>query len=147
MAMALLGILVAALSGVLMSVQGVFNTEVTKQGGIWMSAAFVQFTAFATCVLAWIISGRNGSLSAILSIDRKYLLLGGVIGAFITYTVIKSISLAGPAKATLVIVTAQLLAAYIIELFGLFGVEKAAFEIKKLIGIILAAVGFVIFNF
>jgi transporter family-2 protein len=147
MAMALLGILVAALSGVLMSVQGVFNTEVTKQGGIWMSAAFVQFTAFATCVFAWIISGRNGSLSAILSIDRKYLLLGGVIGAFITYTVIKSISLAGPAKATLVIVTAQLLAAYIIELFGLFGVEKAAFEIKKLIGIILAAVGFVIFNF
>ena len=145
--MALLGILVAALSGVLMSVQGVFNTEVTKQGGIWMSAAFVQFTAFATCVLAWIISGRNGSLSAILSIDRKYLLLGGVIGAFITYTVIKSISLAGPAKATLVIVTAQLLSAYIIELFGLFGVEKAAFEIKKLIGIILAAVGFVIFNF
>ena len=145
--MALLGILVAALSGVMMSVQGVFNTEVTKQGGIWMSAAFVQFTAFATCVLAWIISGRNGSLSAILSIDRKYLLLGGVIGAFITYTVIKSISLAGPAKATLVIVTAQLLSAYIIELFGLFGVEKAAFEIKKLIGIILAAVGFVIFNF
>ena len=145
--MALLGILVAALSGVLMSVQGVFNTEVTKQGGIWMSAAFVQLTAFATCVLAWLISGRNGSLSAILSIDRKYLLLGGVIGAFITYTVIKSISLAGPAKATLVIVTAQLLAAYLIELFGLFGMEKAVFEVKKLIGIILAVVGFVIFNF
>ena len=60
--MALLGILVAAVSGLLMSVQGVFNTELTKQGGVWMSAAFVQFTAFATCILAWLISGRNGSL-------------------------------------------------------------------------------------
>ena len=145
--MALLGILVAAVSGLLMSVQGVFNTELTKQGGVWMSAAFVQFTAFATCILAWLISGRNGSLGAILSIDRKYLLLGGVIGAFITFTVIKSISLAGPAKATLVIVTAQLLTSYLIELFGLFGVEKAAFEIKKLIGIALAVGGFVLFNF
>ncbi len=140
------GILIAALSGILMSVQGVFNTELTKQSGIWVSAAFVQLTAFATCVLAWLFSGRHGSVSALFDIDRKYLLLGGVIGACITFTVIKSISLASPAKATLVIVTTQLLAAYLIELFGMFGVEKAEFEIKKLIGILLAIAGFVLFK-
>ena len=32
------GILVAIISGALMSVQGVFNTEVTKQTSIWLSA-------------------------------------------------------------------------------------------------------------
>ena len=51
------GILVAAISGALMSVQGVFNTEVTKQTSIWLSASFVQLTALAVCVAAWFITG------------------------------------------------------------------------------------------
>ena len=32
------GILIALLSGALMSIQGVFNTEVTRQSSIWVSA-------------------------------------------------------------------------------------------------------------
>ena len=44
----------------------------------------------------------------------------------------------GPAKAVMIIVVAQLLVAYLIELFGIFGVEKAAFEFKKLLGLALA---------
>lgn len=140
------GILIAAVSGILMSVQGVFNTELTKQSGVWLSAAFVQFSAFAVCVLAWLFTGREGTVASLFAVDRKYLLLGGVLGAFITYTVIRSISLASPARAIMVIVTAQLLAAYLIELFGLFGVEKAAFEVKKLIGIALAVAGFIVFK-
>ena len=41
----MLGILVAAISGAIMSVQGVFNAEVTKQTSIWLSSAFVQISA------------------------------------------------------------------------------------------------------
>lgn len=33
----MIGFLVALLSGVLMSVQGVFNTQVTKTTGMWVS--------------------------------------------------------------------------------------------------------------
>lgn len=53
------------------------------------------------------------------------MLLGGAIGAFITYTVIRSMDALGPAKAVMLIVVAQLAVAYIIELFGWFGVEAA----------------------
>ena len=49
----MLGILIALLSGTLMSVQGVFNTEVTKQTSLWVSSAFVQFTALLVCLAAW----------------------------------------------------------------------------------------------
>lgn len=63
----------------------------------------------------------------ILQVTPKYMLLGGVIGAFITFTVIKSMDALGPAKAVMLIVIAQLLAAYLIELAGIFGVEKADF--------------------
>ena len=45
----MIGILTALLSGALMSVQGVFNTQVTKATSLWVSTSFVQFTAFLVC--------------------------------------------------------------------------------------------------
>ena len=141
----MLGILTALLSGALMSIQGVFNTEVTKQTSLWVSTGWVQLSAFAVCVLAWIYNGRP-SVGALLQVENKYTLLGGVIGAFIRVTVIQSMSQLGPAKAAMLIVISQLAVAYLIELFGMFGVDRASFEWKKLLGMALAIVGIVIFK-
>ena len=77
------GFLVALISGALMSIQGVFNTEMTKQTSLWVSTGWVQFSAFLVCVLAWIFTGRD-SIGALWQVDNKYTLLGGIIGAFIT---------------------------------------------------------------
>lgn len=74
------------------------------------------------------------------------MLLGGLIGAFITFTVIKSMDGLGPAKATLLIVVTQIIVAYGIELFGMFGVEKSPFEWKKLIGAVIAIAGIIVFR-
>lgn len=139
------GIIIALISGALMSVQGVFNTEVTKQSSLWVSTGWVQFSALLVCVAAWFFTGRE-SVGALWQVDNKYTLLGGVIGAFITVTVIQSMSLLGPAKAAMLIVISQLAVAYVIELFGLFGVEKAAFEWRKIMGMLIAILGIVIFK-
>ncbi len=139
------GIIIALVSGALMSVQGVFNTEVTKSTGMWVSNTWVQFTALIVCIIGWFVTGRD-SLGALAKVDPKYMLLGGVIGAFITFTVIKSMSMLGPAKAVMLIVVSQLLIAYLIEVFGLFGVEKVDFVWKKLIGMVLAIAGIIIFK-
>ena len=139
------GIMVALLSGALMSLQGIFNTEVTKQSSIWAAAGWVQLTAFLTCVLLYFGTGR-GEIMGMFSVERKYMLLGGVMGAFITWTVIKSMDGLGPAKATLLIVVTQILISYLVELFGLFGVEQVGFEWKKLLGAALAIGGIVVFR-
>ena len=139
------GILVALISGALMSIQGVFNTEVTKQTSVWVSTGWVQLSAFAVCVLAWIFTGRD-SIAALWQVENKYTLLGGVIGAFITITVIQSMGSLGPARAAMLIVISQLAVAYVIELFGLFGVEKVDFEWRRLLGMAIAIVGIVIFK-
>ena len=139
------GFLVALISGALMSIQGVFNTEVTKQTSLWVSTGWVQLSAFAVCVLAWIFTGRD-SIAALWQVENKYTLLGGIIGAFITITVIQSMGSLGPAKAAMLIVISQLAVAYIIELFGLFGVEKVDFQWRKLIGMAIAVVGIVVFQ-
>ena len=141
----MVGFLIAILSGALMSVQGVFNTQVTKTSGIWVANAFVQFTAFLVCMAVWLFADR-ASFGTLLKVEPKYMLLGGVLGAGITYTVIKGMEQLGPAKAVMLIVIAQLIVAYLIELFGLFGVEKQPLEIRKVIGMAIAIVGVVIFK-
>lgn len=139
------GVLIALLSGALMSIQGVFNTAVTKASSVWVAAGFVQLTAFLTCVAAWLFTGRE-SVSALLQVEPRYMLLGGVMGAFITYTVIKAMGSLGPARAAMLIVVAQVAVAYVIELFGMFGVEKATFEWHKLLGLALSIGGIIIFK-
>lgn len=141
----MMGILIALLSGALMSVQGVFNTAVTKQSSLWVSTGWVQLSAFVVCIAAWFITGRE-SIGALWNVEHKYTLLGGVIGAFITITVIKSMSSLGPAKAAMLIVIAQLVVAYVIELFGMFGVEKQPLEWRKVIGMLIAIGGVVLFK-
>lgn len=139
------GFFIALLSGALMSVQGVFNTQVTKTTGMWVSNGWVQFSAFIVCIVAWLIAGRD-SIGAIAKVEPRYVLLGGAIGAGITWTVIKSMEQLGPAKAALLIVIAQLIVAYLIELFGLFGVDKEPFSWRKVIGMGIALVGVAIFQ-
>lgn len=140
------GILVAAISGALMSIQGVFNAEVTKQSSIWLSASFVQISAFVVCVAAWFITGREGTVGSLWQVTPKYMLLGGAIGAFITFTVIYSVNAVGPARSAVFIVTVQLLISYLIELFGLFGMDKQPFEWRKCIGIAIIIAGIVTFK-
>lgn len=140
------GVLVAILSGALMSVQGVFNTSVTKQTSIWLTAMFVQISAFVICLLAWFVAERGSRLQDLLQVTPKYMLLGGIIGAFITITVVKGIHALGAARAEMYIVCAQLLVAYFMELLGMFGLEKQEFSWRKLGGIVLFLLGVVLFK-
>lgn len=141
------GWIIALISGTLMGVQGVFNTGITKQTSTWLASAWVAFSSFVVAILLWAIYERHDAgIMSLAKVDNKYMLLGGVMGAFITWTVIKSMAALGPAKAVLLIVIAQLLIAYLIELFGWFGVDKVKFEWSKLIGILISITGFIIFK-
>ena len=133
------GFIVALVSGALMSIQGVFNTEVTKQTGTWLTNSFVQFTGFFK-------ERKKHPPMEIFAVEPKYYLLGGVIGAFITFTVIAGMSTLGPAKAVMLIVAAQLIVAYLIEVFGIFGVEKTGLDWMKLLGTGLFLAGIFIFK-
>lgn len=141
----MVGFFIALISGALMSIQGVFNTQVTRSSSIWVANVFVQLTALLVCLGAWLFADRT-SFAMLLKVEPKYMLLGGAIGAFITYTVIKSMEMLGPARAVMLIVIAQLIVAYVIELLGLFGVEKQPLSMRKVIAMLIAIGGIVIFK-
>lgn len=139
------GIWIAVLSGTLMSVQGVWNTQVTKETGLWISTGWVQLTAFLVCAAAWYVTGKD-SVANLWQVENKYMLLGGILGAFITITVVQSMGKLGPAQATMLIVIAQLVVSYLIELTGIFGVEKQPLDWRKLAGAGIAILGIIIFK-
>lgn len=141
----MIGIFIALFSGALMSVQGVFNTQVMKSTSMWVSASWVQLSALVICVVAWFFCDRK-SFGSILTVEPKYMLLGGIIGAFITYTVIKSMEILGPSQSVMLIVIAQLIVAYLIELFGIFGVDKMSFDWKRLLGMGICIGGIILFK-
>lgn len=141
----MIGFWIALVSGALMSVQGVFNTQVTKASSIWSAGIFVQLTALLVCLGAWFFTDRSSVLQ-VFQVKPGYMLLGGAMGAFITYTVIRSMENLGPAKAAMLIVVSQLSIAWLIELFGMFGVEKQPWEWRKALGMGLAIAGIVIFK-
>ena len=110
------GFLIACISGALMSIQGVFNTGVTKETGPWITNCFVQLTGFFVCVGFFLFMEQGKiPIGDLFKVNHKYMLLGGVIGAFITITVIQSMGALGPAKAAMLIVISQLIVAYVIE--------------------------------
>ncbi len=139
------GILTALLSGALMSIQGVFNTNLTKQTSLWLATGWVQITAFSY-LCGSMVFYRKRTDWKLMTAEPKYILAGGVIGAFITITVIQSMAGLGPAKAAMLIVISQIVVAYLIELFGIFGMEKASFEWRKVIGMAVAIGGIILFK-
>jgi len=140
-----MGVIIALISGALMSIQGVWNTRLTEESSQWVTNSFVQASALIVCLIAWFFTGRE-SFAKLFLVSNKLLLFAGVLGAFITMTVIKSTGSLGPARAALLIVVAQITVSYLIELFGLWGMEKQPFEWRKLIGLIISACGIIIFK-
>lgn len=139
-----ISMITALISGLLMSVQGVFNTRVSEKAGMWFTTGIVHFTAFVVCVIILFFT-RDANVMGLKMVNKWYL-LGGVLGAGISATVIIAMAHLGPAFAVMLILIAQMLSAYLIELLGWFGTEKSTFMWSKLIGVGIMILGIIVFQ-
>lgn len=87
----------------------------------------------------------DGNYSNLKDSNKLYL-LGGALGVVITFTVIKSVSSMGPTFGIGIILISQLLAAALIDAFGLFGSERLRFSLNHFLGIAIMIAGIVIFK-
>lgn len=140
----LISALTAITSGILMSIQGVWNTRVTEKLGIWFTNSIVHGVGFIFCVgILFFI--KDAHIEGLKEVNKIYL-LGGVLGAGIVYTVVMSIGKLGPAYAIMIILVAQTFASYLIELFGFFETEKVPFMWTKLLGVGIMVIGIILFQ-
>ena len=89
----MLSIIYAIISGISMTLQGVFNTRLEEKVGTWETNVIVQGTALVLTLIILILFGK-GDFKAVKDVNKLYL-LGGILGVIIIFTVMKSIGSMG----------------------------------------------------
>jgi transporter family-2 protein len=136
-----LPLIIAALSGVAMAIQGTLNSALGKIIGIWETTFIVQLTGLLlVSVLLFVCRFGDGCLAHIPQAPW-YTYLGGALGVLIIYCVVIAIPKIGVAPATTAIVLAQVLTAGLVDHFGLFGMNKIPFSLYNLLGTLMMAGG------
>jgi len=138
------GIITAIIAGAAMSIQGVFNTRLGEKTGVYEANVVATAIALICAIITMLVAGK-GNISAVGEANKLYL-LGGVLGTVITVTVMLAIGNLSPAYATAIILVSQLAVSALIDGFGLFGTEQAAFTWRKIIGLVVMIGGIVIFE-
>ncbi|MDV4150790.1 DMT family transporter [Clostridium sp. AL.422] len=140
----MLAILYAIISGISMTLQGIFNTRLEEKIGTWETNVIVQGSALIFTLIILIFFG-NGNFKAVKEVNKLYL-LGGILGVIIIFTVMKSIGSMGATLGIGIILIAQLASAGIIDAFGLFGTERVTFGFREFLGIGIMIIGIIIFK-
>ena len=140
----MIGLITAIISGISMSLQGVFNTRLSEKIGTWETNTFVQATGLILSLII-LFFFRDGTFREIKSTNKLYL-LGGILGVVITFTVMLSMKSLGVTIGTAIILIAQISASALIDAFGLFGTEKVPFSLHEILGIAIMIAGIVLFK-
>ena len=136
----LLFLVLAAIAGLTMALQGSLNSVLGKKIGIFEASFIVHFTAAIILMIILLLNISKGNIQAWKEAPW-YLYLGGILGVIISYTVIVSIPELGVAVTTTAIVTAQVSTACLLDHLGAFGLDEIPFTWIKFMGIILLAIG------
>lgn len=140
----MLGFIYAIISGISMSLQGVFNTRLGEKIGTWETNTLVQLTGLIITLIITVFVGK-GDFKALNGANKIYL-LGGALGVVIIFTVMMSIGSLGTTCAIGIILVSQLVTAALIDYFGLFGSEKINFTLKEFIGVAIMIIGIIVFK-
>lgn len=138
---ALFPLIIAAVAGIAMAVQGSLNAVLSKFIGLTETTFVVHLTGTLIVVGALFIF-RIGSENLTHWQEAPwYVYLGGALGVLIIFVVAFALPRAGVAKATTAIIIGQVTMAMLIDHFGLFGIEKAPVSWWKGLGLAFLAAG------
>lgn len=144
-----LGIFIALLAGVFISIQGSINGMVGSNSSV--SAVISIPVAVQFFIYFIIVSFNSNFRKEILNIvDYKhgiyYLVLAAILGIGIMITLTVSFMKIGPLLALATVVFSQLLISMIIEHFGFFGTAVKTINISRVLGLGFMILGVVIFS-
>lgn len=133
-------IVLAAISGAAMAIQGTLNSQLTQKTSLLSSTLVVHIigTIIAlSAVLIWKVPILQHRWSEV----PWYLYLGGALNVLIIALVALSISKIGVSNAVTAIIIGQVGIAVIIDHLGLLGVQRIPWNVWQILGLFLFAGG------
>lgn len=140
----MIGVILSMLAGILIGIQGIFNTRLSDKIGLWETTAVVHAVGLLFSLLVIAIFAK-GNISRIGEVNKIYL-FGGVFGVIIVFCVMKGISLLGPTLSVSLVIISQLLICTLIDTFGWFGATQVKFDFTKVAGLFLMIIGLIVFK-
>ncbi len=132
-------LLIAALAGASMAVQGTLNSVLGKKAGPFEAAFIVH--AIGTAILGGVlIAGLGQGTLRQAASAPWYSFLGGPLSVLIIWGVLVSVGNVGVSAANTAIVASQIFVAVILDILGASG-QKFAFCWEKAVGAALFALG------
>ncbi|WP_338779401.1 DMT family transporter [Metabacillus sp. FJAT-52054] len=140
----MIGMILAAMAGLLISLQTVFNARVSSKAGAWLTTMGVLGLGLVSSLVPFFLID-GGNLFDIGDLNPFYL-LSGLFGVGIVFSVMKGIQELGPAFSVSIVIVVQLTLALIIDSFGLFEATVIPFSLNKLAGILIMMAGIVVYK-
>jgi bacterial/archaeal transporter family-2 protein len=140
----LLAVALVAVAGVLVGAQPAVNARLGRTVGA-VPAAAVSFTV-GTIALLLIVSFTNEGFSGLANVGKApwWAFVGGLLGAAYVTVAILTVRTLGVSALTAVVISGQLLAAVLIDRFGLLGIAKQPIGTTRILGLVLLVAGVVL---
>lgn len=141
-------VILAIIAGIIVTIQGPVNVELGKSFGnqYWATVGTFIVGGIFLIIYSLVTKQTLPNLSELGHPVNWWKLLGGILGAIYVLSVIICIPQLGVGTATVLLMFSQLGTAMIFDHFGLFGYEVRPFDIYRLIGVALMAVGIYLIN-
>lgn len=137
-------LLMALAGGLAVGVQAVTNGGLGKKVGT-LEASLISFSVGTAALFFIVLFFGKGNLLAI-SEAPKGQLIGGLLGAFYVIIMVMTVPKLGVSSALFAVIAGQIIMGAIIDHFGLFGGERIALDLKKMVAIGLMMGSIYLFN-
>lgn len=138
------GVIFSILAGIMVSLQGIFNTRASEHIGLWHTNVLVHGSGFVLALII-LIAINKVTFSNIKSV-KPYYLIGGILGVIIVFSIMKGITDLGASYAITILIVTQIVANALINYFGIFGEHIIHFSWTQILGLILMIVGIFLYQ-
>ncbi len=140
----LLAMLLVITAGAAIALQSPLNAALGRHIGSSLGAATISFgVGFALLLVVTVAYGHGDRLMASAHAPR-ILLTGGILGAFLVWATLSSVTVLGVLTMSAVLILGQIAAALVIDHLGLFGVAAREVSPTRLMAAGLVAAGVVL---
>lgn len=142
-----LALMFMALAGLAVAIQAPLNSALGRTIESSIAAAAVSFgVGFVTLVLLVALSGDSGAFGR-AALAPRWLLLGGLLGAFFVWASLWSVSLLGVLTTTATLILGQIVGAMVLDYIGAFGIAPRDLSWTRLTAALLVGAGVVLSRF
>lgn len=139
----LIPILVTLVGGIILAVQPPTNAMLARASGSVILAALVSFVVGTAAIAAIWLAGDRTSPTLLKGVPA-WAWLGGLYGAFYVGAAAYAAPRLGVASMLTIAIASQLMAALVLDHFGLLGLDRTPVTATRLGGVLLVLLGVVL---